>query len=123
MRAGRRRAYRAGLWGETASVWWLRLRGYRVLARRWRAPVGEIDIVARRGRLLAMVEVKTRGATEGAMEDALAAVGTRQRRRVERAAEAFLARHPALARCDVRFDVMLIVPWRPPKHIMDAWRP
>ena len=51
------------------------------------------------------------------------AVGTRQRRRVERAAEAFLARHPALAQCDVRFDVMLIVPWRPPKHIMDAWRP
>ena len=109
MRAGRRRAYRAGLWGETAAVWWLRLRGYRVLARRW--------------RLLAMVEVKTRGATEGSMEDALEAVGTRQRRRVERAAEAFLARHPALAQCDVRFDVMLIVPWRPPKHIMDAWRP
>ena len=119
MRAGRQRAYRAGLWGESASVWWLRLRGYRVLARRWRVPVGEIDIVARRGRLLAMVEVKTRGATE----DALEAVSARQRRRVERAAEAFLASHPALGQCDVRFDVMLVVPWRPPRHIMDAWRP
>jgi putative endonuclease len=117
MSAGRQRAYRAGLWGESASVWWLRLRGYRVLARRWRSPVGEIDIVARRGRLLAMVEVKTRATAEEALE----AVGMSQRRRVERAAEAFLARHPALGRCDVRFDVVLIVPWRPPKHIMDAW--
>jgi putative endonuclease len=115
----RRRAYRAGLLGEAACVWWLRLRGYRILARRYRAPVGEIDIVARRGRLLAMVEVKTRAA----FAEALEAVGPRQRQRVERAAEAFLARHPDLADAEVRFDVMLVVPWRPPRHIMDAWRP
>jgi hypothetical protein len=56
----RRRAYRFGHWAETLCVWWLRLGGYRVLARRYKTPVGEIDIVARRGAALAFIEVKAR---------------------------------------------------------------
>ena len=113
------RAYRFGLHAETVCVWWLRARGYRVLARRFKAPVGEIDIVARKGTLLAMIEVKARRGGDMAQ-----AVPTqRQRRRIARAAEAFIARSPRLAGCDIRFDLMVARPWRLPFHLEDAWRP
>ena len=116
-RLRRRRAWRSGHWAEAVAAMLLRLKGYRILARRFRAPVGEIDIVARRGEVLAMVEVKSRAT----LEEALLALPPRQRRRIERAAQAFLARDARLAGLTVRFDVMLIVPWRRPKHIMHAW--
>ncbi len=90
------------------SVWWLRLRGYRVLARRFAVGVGEIDIVARRGRVVAVDEVKAR-ADRNLLESPVTA---RQRQRIARAAEAFLARSPGLAEMDVRFDLMLVRPWR-----------
>jgi len=115
----RRRADRAGRVAETLCVVSLMLRGYRVLARRFRSPVGELDIVARRGRVLAFVEVKARSNLGLAAES----IGARQRSRVERAAEAYLARHPALLRLDQRFDAMLVAPWRWPRHLCDAWRP
>jgi putative endonuclease len=116
--AQRRRAERSGRLAEGLSAWWLTLRGYRVLDRRVRSPAGEIDIVARRGRTLAVVEVKARRDWEGAAQS----VTLRQRRRIGRAAAAYLARNPGLDGLEVRFDVMLVVPWRPPRHIMDAWR-
>ena len=113
------RAYRFGLRAETICVWWLRARGYRILARRFKVSVGEIDIIARRGSLLAMIEVKARSG-----DDVTLAVPTaRQRRRIARAAEAFLARSPRLAGCDIRFDLMVARPWRLPRHLPDAWRP
>ncbi len=115
----RTRAYRFGLRAETACVWWLRLRGYRIVARRFKASVGEIDIIARRGSQLAMVEVKARRG--GDPTDAVPSA--RQRRRIARAAEAFLARSPHLAGCDIRFDLMVARPWRLPRHLKDAWRP
>ncbi len=115
----RQDAYRFGLAAETACVWWLRARGYRVLARRFNARVGEIDIVARRGQLLVMVEVKARRGGD----ISLAVPTPRQRRRIARAAEAFLARSPRLADCDIRFDLMVARPWRLPRHLRDAWRP
>lgn len=96
----------------------LAVSGYRVLARRYRTPVGEIDLVVRRGGVLAFVEVKRRH--EG--EAALAAVTERSRHRIARAAELFLRRHPGLAGLALRFDVMVITPWRWPRHIVDAWR-
>jgi putative endonuclease len=115
----RRQAYRAGRVAETLCVWLLRLKGYRVLARDWRVPVGEIDILARRGSVLAAVEVKRRGN----LVDAAEAVGPRQQRRILRALEAFVARNPALGHLTLRFDVMLVAPRAAPRHIMDAWRP
>ena len=115
----RLRAYRFGLRAETLCVWWLRARGYRVLARRFNARVGEIDIIARRGSLLAMIEVKARRGDDMA----LAAPTMRQRRRIARAAEAFIAGSRHLAGCDIRFDLMVARPWRLPRHIRDAWRP
>ena len=115
----RLRAYRFGLQAETVCVWWLRARGYRILARRFNASVGEIDIIARRGSLLAMVEVKARRGGDPA--DAVPSL--RQRQRIARAAEAFMARSPRLAGCDIRFDLMVARPWRLPHHLEDAWRP
>lgn len=116
-RATRLASQRAGRRAETLAAWLLRLKGYRILARDWRVPQGEIDLVARRGGLVAFVEVKRRADRSHAAE----AVGGRQQRRISRAALAFLQRHPALAALRQRFDVILIVPGRLPSHIKDAW--
>src|SRR3546814_1158796 len=102
--AARRRAYARGRRGERIASWWLRLKGYRVLAQGFRCPVGEIDLVARRGGILAIVEVKHRDSLIAAGE----AIGPRQQRRIRRAAEHFLQRHPDLARLNLRFDAMLL---------------
>jgi putative endonuclease len=112
-------ADRLGRWAEWRCVWRLRLCGYRVLARRLRTPVGEIDIVARRGTLLAVIEVKARPSAD----EAAFALTEPQWRRIARAAEVYVARHPALAGCALRFDAMLVTPRGWPSHMIDAWRP
>jgi putative endonuclease len=112
-------ADRLGRWAEWRCVWRLRLCGYRVLARRLRTPAGEVDIVARRGALVAFVEVKARGTADAAAF----ALTEPQWRRIARAAELFVARRPALADCAIRFDAMLVTPRGWPTHIIDAWRP
>ncbi len=114
---GRRRAWVRGRRAESLCALLLRLKGYRIVARGFRAPVGEIDIVARRGNVLAVVEVKVRRDEATAAE----AITARQRRRISRAAALFLSARPGLASLDVRFDVMLVVPRRLPIHIMAAW--
>jgi putative endonuclease len=118
MTAERIRRYRLGRFAETVCAWHLRLRGYRVLARRFRSPAGEIDLVARRGQVVAFIEVKARPDHE----QGLAAITSRQRARVLRAAQLFVAHRPQLAECDFRFDVMLVTPGRLPAHVIDAWR-
>ena len=115
----RRLAWLRGRQGEGMAAWWLRLKGYRLLARNFRSGAGEIDLIARRGAVLAMVEVKTRGDFASASE----ALGPRQRARIARAAEAFLQQRPYLAQLSVRFDVILVAPGRFPRHLLDAWRP
>lgn len=121
--AERRRARGRGLWAERLCRLSLRLRGWQVLAQGWRprrgSGAGEIDIIARRGGVIAFIEVKARGDAGSA----LAAVTPRQQGRIARAAAAFLAQRPELARLRVRFDVMVVRPWRPPHHLFDAWRP
>lgn len=117
-RDARRRAWRLGRWAESACVLTLVLRGYRILGRRLRSPVGEIDILARRGAVLAVIEVKARNDPDQAAE----AVGARQRERLTRAAGWVVAGRPDLAALDLRFDVMLVAPWRLPRHLVDAWR-
>ncbi len=117
-RRKKRRARRFGHLAETLCAWHLRFRGYRILARGFRAPVGEIDIVARRGSTLAMIEVKARGNFATAAD----ALGPRQQKRIARAAAAFLKARPGCAGLDVRFDVMLVRPWWLPVHLTDAWQ-
>lgn len=119
MTVGRRQqAFRKGRLAESLCALMLRLQGYRVVARRLRSPVGEIDILARRGKTLAIVEVKARPTHEAAAES----VSERQRARLIQAARWLIAGRPDLADLAIRFDVMLVSPWRIPKHIVDAWR-
>ncbi|MBL4690208.1 MAG: YraN family protein [Rhodospirillales bacterium] len=115
----KQKAWRFGQFAETIAVWYLRVRGYRVLARRFRCRAGEIDIVARRRRLLVFVEVKARRHLAAAAD----ALRPRQAARITRAAEAFVQAHRSLAGLDQRFDVILVVPRRWPVHLVDAWRP
>ncbi|HET7594339.1 MAG TPA: YraN family protein [Stellaceae bacterium] len=117
-RTSRREAFRRGHTAELLCLWHLRLRGYRILARRFRVPSGEIDLIARRGRVLAAIEVKARPSVAVASES----ISARQRRRVARALEHFLAMRPELAGLAPRFDVMLVTPGRLPRHVADAWR-
>ncbi|MDA0262052.1 MAG: YraN family protein [Proteobacteria bacterium] len=118
-RLPKQRAYRFGLHAEALSVWWLRLRGYRIVAQRYRNQHGEIDIIAQRGKVLAIVEVKARNSHDAALN----ALAPRQRRRIERAAAGFLASQPRLGEHTVRFDLVAVIPWRWPLHLTDAWRP
>lgn len=115
--AARRRAYARGRRAERLAAWWLRLTGYRILAQDFRSPVGEIDLVARRGGILAIVEVKRRSRLDSAGE----AVTPRQQRRIRRAAELYIQRHPELAGLQPRFDALLLVPRHLPQHLKDAW--
>ena len=116
-KGARQRAERAGRRSEWAAACILQLKGYRVVARRFRAQSGEIDLIARRGKILAFVEVKNRAR----LDDALGAVTARARRRIERAADMFAARHRHLADCDFRYDIIAIAPWRF-RHLRGAWR-
>jgi putative endonuclease len=115
-RVDRRAADRAGRQAEVLCALALRLKGYRVLARRARTPVGEIDILAARGRVVVAVEVKARGD----LRDAAEALSPRQRARIIKAAS-LLAAQKGLAGHDLRFDLMLARPWRWPRHIVNAW--
>ena len=119
----RQAAQRLGHVAEWRAVWRLRLAGYSVLARRYKTRLGEIDIVARRGGILAFVEVKARTDIAAATD----ALGGRQFGRVARAASLFLARHPHYAADSVRFDAVLVDGslWRNiwPRHLADVWRP
>ena len=112
--AAERRGRQAELW--CALV--LRLLCYRIVASRLKTPVGELDLVARRGGSIVVIEVKARESWLAAGE----AITSRQRRRIERATEWFLASEPRLAGLSLRFDVMLVRPWRWPKRLIGAWR-
>ncbi len=109
---------RRGRQGEKLAAWWLRLTGWRILARRVKLAVGEVDIVARRGRTVAFVEVKWRRDSA-----ALAAsIDAYRLRRVARAAEAIAAKY-VRAGDTMQIDVILIAPGRWPRRIANAWQP
>jgi putative endonuclease len=112
------RAHRRGRMAESLCCWHLRLRGWRILARDWRCPAGEIDILARRGDVLAIIEVKSRDE----VADAATALSPRQRRRIGRAAQVFLLARPDLAGLTLRFDMMLVARARLPRHWRNLWQ-
>ena len=113
----RKVAFRTGISAESRAAVFLIAKGFRILARRWKSPVGEIDIVARRRRLLVFVEVKARQD----LDDAAWSVTERQRRRMVAAAEAWLARYPDDRIRDIRFDAVLVAPGRIPRHVPAAF--
>ena len=110
-------AFHRGLSAESRAALLLIAKAYRILARRWKTPFGEIDIVARRRGVLVFVEVKARGSLDEAVE----AVTERTKRRVVGAAELWLARHPQYANGAIRFDVIVVTPGRMPRHIVNAF--
>jgi putative endonuclease len=114
-RPERQVAFRIGLSAESRAAALLIAKGFRIKARRWKSPVGEIDIVARRRKLLVFVEVKARAN----LDDAAWSVTPRQRARIVAAAEAWLAAYPDDS--DIRFDAMLVAPGRMPRHIPAAF--
>lgn len=115
----RQAAYRHGHVAEATAALLLMAKGFRLLARRYRTPLGEIDLIAKRGRRIIFVEVKARPT----FDEALDAVGPASERRITDAADLWLARHPEAAGLDLRYDMILLAPWRLPRHVADAFRP
>lgn len=113
----RRAAERGGRRAEALAALWLQLKGWTILARRARTPVGEVDLVARRGRTLIFVEVKARATAA----DAEYALDDFRLRRVAAAAQALAARY-ARAGDTLRIDAVFIAPRRWPRHVPDVWR-
>ena len=110
-------AFRTGLSAESRAAAYLIAKGYRILAKRFRTPYGEIDLVARRRNLIAFVEVKARAS----LDDAAWAVTPRQQQRIVNAAQAWLMAHPEHAEFEMRFDAMLIAPRSLPRHLLAAF--
>ena len=106
------RSRRAGRLAETVAATWLLLKGYQILGFRLKAGPGDIDILARRGRTLVLVEVKRRETPEAALDS----LGPDQRARLLRAGQALLQKRKSLAGFDLRLDVMAFSPGRWPRH-------
>lgn len=113
----RQGAERLGRRAEAVAAWYLRLKGYRIIARRFRTPSGEVDIVAKRGKTLAFVEVKARRDTDIGL-DAVSGTG---RTRIARAAGTWLSRYPGAAQLDLRFDLIVVAPRRWPLHLRNVF--
>jgi putative endonuclease len=114
----RQAAEASGRRGERLAGWWLRLKGWRILDRRVRTPAGEVDLVARKGNLVAFIEVKTR-ATAAELDFA---IDERRLARVAAAAEYLMPTY-AQPGDDIRVDVILLAPGTRPRHIENAWQP
>jgi putative endonuclease len=110
-------AFRTGLSAEARAAAYLMAKGYRILAKRFRTPYGEIDIVARRRNLLAFIEVKARAS----LDEAAYAVTPRQQQRIIEAAQAWLMAHREHTDFDLRFDLRLIAPQCLPRHLLAAF--
>lgn len=113
----RKAAETRGRRAEWIAAWLLRFKGYRILAMRLRTPMGEIDLVAQRGRLVAVVEVKARATPD----EAVASLSLRQQQRLASAAAWLPGWNPRLAGCDMRLDVIALAPGHWPRHIQNAW--
>jgi len=111
-------ARRSGRRAEIFCALWLMAKGYRILGFRLKTPQGEIDLLARKGGVIAVVEVKRRTSLRAALE----AVTWRQRERLVRAAQTLTSRRPSLAGAAIRLDLIALAPGRLPRHIADAWR-
>ena len=110
-------AFGLGISAESRAAAWLIAHGYRILARRWKCPLGEIDIVAARRHTLIFVEVKARASLDEVAES----VTEQQKRRIAAAAEVWLADNPLQAFRDIRFDAILVAPGKLPRHIPAAF--
>ena len=110
-------AFHSGVDAEARAAEYLTACGYEVLAQRFKSPYGEVDLIARRGQLLAFIEVKARGT----LDDAAYAVTVRQRKRIIDTSQVWLAANPGFETFELRFDALLIAPKRLPRHLIAAF--
>jgi putative endonuclease len=115
--ATRVKANRRGHRGEALAALSLRLKGWRIIAKRYRSPLGEIDLIARRGNLIAMVEVKARSSFRGAMDSVTPAA----QKRIMGSADLWLSRQKDASKLSIRFDIIAVLPWRWPVHVERAF--
>lgn len=113
----RKRAERRGRWSEWTAALFLMVKGYRILAMRYRVRAGEVDIIARRGEIVAFVEVKARRDLMAAVD----AVTFASQDRIRAAGDHWLARQPDAARLSLRYDIVAITPWKLPRHYQGAF--
>lgn len=113
-----RGSYKDGLWAEAVAEIILRLKGYRIIARRYKTPVGEIDIVAKRGRMIAFVEVKYRRS----IPEALECLTPSMKSRISNAARHFIAAYPVYTDYDMRFDLLALSGIFSFRHLDNAWQ-
>ncbi len=117
--ATRKEAEKRGRRSEMLASLLLMAKGYRILGRRVKTHLGEIDLIARSPKgIVCFIEVKARGTANEAVQS----IGPRQQGRIARAAALYLARRPALAAKGVRYDAIIVAAGRLPRHVRDAWR-
>lgn len=116
-RGKRRKAERRGRFAEILVAVYLRLKGYRIVALRYRTPVGEIDIIARKKDLTAFIEVKARREVRQALD----AVGPAAQHRIRSAADCWLATQMDAHLLSLRYDIVAVQKWRLPRHFVDAF--
>ncbi|MGV8997588.1 MAG: YraN family protein [Parvibaculaceae bacterium] len=112
-------AHKFGLQAERRALIWLLLRFYRLLGRRVKTKAGEVDLIMRRGNVIAFIEVKASDNFDRAIE----ALSPHQQTRLIRAASLYVASRPHLQALDMRFDMVLVARGRLPRHVPDAFRP
>ena len=117
MSESRKRAYRKGHRAEWLAALALTLKGYCILARRYKTPVGEIDLIARKGDLVAFIEVKARNSKAASLDS----VSYASQKRISSAGEWWLTRQKKTGALSWRFDVVAVLPWKWPIHIEDVW--
>jgi len=113
----RQKRHRAGQRAEAVAAFYLNLKGYHIVARRYKSPHGEIDLIAKRARRIIFVEVKYRQT----YEEAAHSISAHQRGRIVRAAKFWLAQNASAPYEQLSFDALLLVPWRWPHHLQNAF--
>lgn len=113
----RQNAERAGRWAEVLALWFLRCKGYRLLVHRYKSPMGEIDLIMRKGDVTAFIEVKARST----IDNAVLAVTPWQAKRISAAARSFMGRDRKAAAQACRFDIVAVSPYHWPQHIENAF--
>lgn len=114
----KKQSYRFGLWAENLAALYMMIKGYRILARRYKTQYGEIDLIGRRGKTILFIEVKARGC----MNDALESLGKRSQKRIMKAAEYFLSTNTEYADHTIRFDFIAMAPPFYVRHLDNAWQ-
>jgi len=115
-KANKIQAYKFGLFSETITCFFLRIKGYKILERRYKTNLGEVDIIAKKSGVIIFIEVKARKNGE---TDVLA---QHQMKRIIKSGELFIAKHRQFASFDLRFDLIIIRPFKLPEHIINAWQ-